>query len=140
PGDYEVRTGLYDVTTLERAAVQDSAGQPVQDNSILLGSITFAPDAALEAALADARPTGICYAVSASHSLNGAERDTLVRVDNMPGVTVEIGPTGGIEMEGITSSAARALLYGVDEREEYGQFGVIAPAHGVMTEIGAGQA
>lgn len=136
-GDYEVRTGLYDVTTLERAAVTD-AGQPVADNSLVLGTITFTPDEALEAALENAAPTGICYAVSDTNSLNGDERDTLVSVDYTTGETIEIGWTGGIKTEGLTLSADRTLLYGVDEREEYGQFMVIDPETGSGTEVGSG--
>ena len=139
PGDYEVRTGLYDVATLERAAVADSAGQPVQDNSLTLGAITFAPDLAVERALANRTP-GICYAVSDTNSLNGDERDTLVTVDNTTGETVEIGQTGGVKTEGLTFSHDRAALYGVDERDEVGQFGVIDLETGRVTEIGGGLA
>jgi DNA-binding beta-propeller fold protein YncE len=137
PGDYEVRTGLYDVTTLERAAVTDSAGQPVQDNSIRLGTITFAPDSAVEQALANRTP-GICYAVSDTNSLNGDERDTIVTVDNTTGETVEIGQTGGIKTEGLTFSHDRSALYAVDERDEVGQFIVIDPQTGLATEVGHG--
>lgn len=139
PGDYEVRTGLYDVATLERAAVTDSAGQPVQDNSIRLGTITFAPDSAVEQALANRTP-GICYAVSDTNSLNGDERDTLVTVDNTTGETVEIGQTGGIKTEGLTFSHDRSALYAVDERDEVGQFIVIDPQTGLATEVGHGLA
>ena len=139
PGDYEVRTGLYDVMTLERAPVADSAGQPVQDNSLTLGTITFAPDAAVEAALANRIPA-ICYAVSDTNSMNGDERDTIVTVDNTSGETVEIGQTGGIKTEGITFSADRSVLYGVDERELVGQFGVIDLESGLVTEVGDGLA
>lgn len=138
-GDYTVRTGLYDVTTLERAAVTNG-GQPVQDNSIELGTITFAPDAAVEAALANARPTGVCYAVSDTNSLNGDERDTIVMVNTVTGETIAIGQTGGVKTEGITFSADRSVLYGVDEREDYGQFGVIDLETGMVTEIGDGLA
>ena len=138
-GDYEVRTGLYDVTNLERAAVADSAGQPVPDNSIRLGTITFAPDLAVERSLANRTP-GICYAVSDTNSLNGDERDTMVTVDNTTGETVEIGQTGGIKTEGLTFSHDRTALYGVDERDEVGQFGVIDLETGVVTEIGDGLA
>lgn len=137
-GDYEVRTGLYDVTTLERVAVTDELGQPVPDSSLVLGTITFAPDAAVEAALENAAPTGICYAVSDTNSLNGDERDTIVSVDYTTGETIAIGQTGGIKTEGLTFNADRTLLYGVDEREDVGQFIVIDPETGVATEVGSG--
>ena len=39
PGTYRVYTGIYHTPTVERVPVQDANGQPVQDNSIYLGTI-----------------------------------------------------------------------------------------------------
>lgn len=43
PGDYLVYTGLYEWPSLLRWAVTDEAGQPVQDNTALLGTIHVTP-------------------------------------------------------------------------------------------------
>jgi len=39
PGDYRVQVGLYDATTIERAAVTNGDGTPIADNSIPLVTI-----------------------------------------------------------------------------------------------------
>jgi hypothetical protein len=39
-GQYRVETGMYDTATQARADVTDSSGQPVKDNSIVLGTVT----------------------------------------------------------------------------------------------------
>jgi hypothetical protein len=39
PGTYRVYTGVYHTPTVERVPVEDGSGQPVQDNSIFLGTI-----------------------------------------------------------------------------------------------------
>lgn len=45
PGKYRVLTGFYDVQTLERMAVVNGDGQPLENNAIVLGTIEYAPDA-----------------------------------------------------------------------------------------------
>jgi hypothetical protein len=40
-GEYRVHTGLYDSETKDRMAVVDSAGQTVQDFSIVLGTVVL---------------------------------------------------------------------------------------------------
>lgn len=46
PGSYDVLTGLYDLTTMERATVVDADGNPVEANSIYLGALEYRPPAA----------------------------------------------------------------------------------------------
>jgi hypothetical protein len=43
PGEYDVYTGLYEWPSLERLAVVDDRGNPVENNSIYLGTFTFTP-------------------------------------------------------------------------------------------------
>lgn len=43
PGDYAVYTGLYDPQTLTRQPVLDTAGQPVTDDNIFLGTVSVGP-------------------------------------------------------------------------------------------------
>lgn len=44
-GTYDVFTGLYDLATMERAAVIGADGQPLEANSIRLGALEYAPNA-----------------------------------------------------------------------------------------------
>jgi len=139
-GTYDVYTGLYDVTTMERMAVTDSSGAGVEHNAIHLGSIEFAPSAEAEAAVAEARAreaANVCYALSDANSRTGSEADTLVVVSLTTGKTVEIGQTGSVKIEGMTFNADRTALYAADERE-VAQFGVIDLASGVFTPVGDG--
>ena len=41
PGEYRLHTGLYDATTADRTPVTDADGQPVQDQSIVLDTISL---------------------------------------------------------------------------------------------------
>ena len=43
PGEYGIYTGLYEWPSLERLAVMDDQGQPVESNAIYLGAITIKP-------------------------------------------------------------------------------------------------
>jgi hypothetical protein len=44
PGEYRVYTGLYELASLDRSAVSDTAGDPVPDNAILLGTLRISSD------------------------------------------------------------------------------------------------
>lgn len=138
-GRYDVYTGLYALDTMERAPVIDASGTPVQNNAILLGSIDYAPNAELEAALAADIP-GVCYALSDTNSINGSEADTLVMMNTETGEAVEIDQTGTIKVEGVAFSEDFSVLYAVDERAEIGQFGLIDAQTGQLTLVGSGLA
>jgi hypothetical protein len=43
PGEYHVHTGMYILETGVRRSVTDADGQPVQDNSVYLGTVTLTP-------------------------------------------------------------------------------------------------
>jgi hypothetical protein len=137
-GTYDAYTGMYDLNTMERAAVIDSEGNAVPDNAIFLGSVTYAPSAEAEAALAQNAP-GLCYAMSDSNSLDGSEADTLVAMNTTTGEAAEIGQTGSVKVEGVAFSPDHSILYAVDERE-VGQFGVIDVETGQFTPVGSGLA
>ena len=63
-GEYQIYTGLYDLDTLERSPISEN-GQPVQDNSILLGTIQYDPQQSLaEENSTDQDFLNTCYAVS----------------------------------------------------------------------------
>ncbi len=136
-GQYDVYTGLYDPITLERATVIDQSGQPVANNSIFLGTVNYAPDPEVEAALARQRP-GLCYALSDSNSLNGLESDTLVMMNTETGEATEIAQPGTVKTEGVTFNADHSLLYVIDERDDVGLFGVIDPQTGIFSPLGEG--
>lgn len=139
-GTYDVYTGLYDVTTMERMVMTDASGAALPDSAIHLGSLEFAPSASAEAEAATARAreaANVCYALSDTNARTGSEADTLVVVNLATGETVEIGETGTVKTEGMTFNAERTALYLADERD-VAQFGVIDLASGVFTPVGSG--
>ena len=135
-GTYDIYTGLYDWQTNTRYTVL-AEGDPVQNNAIHLGSITYDP---AEIAETPARDLSVyCYAVSNFNAEQNIEVDTLIAVNRETGTAELVGSMGTQEVENLAFSQDGRVLYGIAEykEERRGQFGTIDLETGVFTDVGA---
>ncbi len=135
-GTYNVYTGLYDLSNMQRSSVVDGDGQPQPDNRIFLGSITYEPGLVVETAPQDLTP--YCYTVANYDIKNNTEDNTLLRMNKQTGEAELIGYTGTFEVEAITFAADASSLYAVEELGDVGQFGHFDLATGTFIAIGSG--
>lgn len=132
-GTYDVYTGLYNLETMQRSTIT-TGDQPVPDNSIHLGQITYDPSIQDETiTLPDL--SAYCYATSGADLTTETNDNDLFRIHRETGEVTLIGRTGIYEAEQLAFSTDGRTLYTIEKRS-LSQFGTLDLETGEFSPIG----